>query len=170
MNKNRKNKVYKQTPDVLYLGLAGMIDNYIPELKVSYNRGQQFLGKVSKADEVADFIKKTYGKGQIELQEAFVVLYLNTANEIIGYYKHSKGAINATLVDSRIIFSVALNCLAVSIILSHNHPSGNIKPSSADIALTDKLQKAGEVLEIKVLDHVIVTKNDYYSFVDHGKL
>lgn len=161
---------YPQNQDVIYLGLAGIPKDFIPELKVRYNKGKLFLGKVTQASEVANFIRKIYGAGEIELQEAFVILYLNTANEIIGYYKHTKGAISATIVDTRIVFSVALKCLATKIILSHNHPSGNIQPSDADIKLTDKLEQAGNLLEIQILDHVIVTRNNYYSFADHGKI
>lgn len=166
----KKARTYKQDKEILYFGLAGIPKNFVPEIKVRYNKGKVFLGKVTRSEEVATFIRKTYGDGEIELQEAFVILYLNTANEIIGYYKHTKGAIAATIVDTRIVFSVALQCLATSMILSHNHPSGNIQPSEADIRLTNKLEQAGELLEIRVLDHVIVTKNNYYSFADHGKL
>jgi DNA repair protein RadC len=167
---NKKSRKYMPKQDVIYFGLAGIPKNFVPELKVRYNKGKLFLGKVTRSEEVATFIRKIYGDGEIELQEAFVILYLNTANEIIGYYKHTKGAIAATIVDTRIVFSVALQCLATRIILSHNHPSGNIQPSEADLHLTNKLEQAGELLEIRVLDHVIITKNNYYSFADHGKI
>lgn len=172
MNKSKLNnsKTYKPKTDLLYFGLGAVVKNIIPELKVSYSRGKQFLGKVNSASDVADFIRTTYAKDQIELQEAVVILYLNTANEIIGYYKHSVGVINATLVDVRIVFSVALRCLATSMIVSHNHPSGSLKPSKMDIELTEDLAKAASTLQIQLLDHVIVTKYDYYSFADHNKL
>ena len=120
--KQYKSKNYKPQADILYFGLGGLPANFIPEIKVNYNRGKLFLGKVSKSDHVAEFIRNVYQAGTIQLQEYFIVLYLNQQNEIIGYYKHSVGAINATIVDQRIVFAVALKSLATSIILAHNHP------------------------------------------------
>lgn len=161
-------KPYKIQNDIIYSGLGGVPKDFIPEIKVYYNRGKLFLGKVSKSNDVADFIRKIYEKGSIQVQEAFIVLYLNQQNEIIGYYKHSKGAISATIADQRIIFAAALTSLSTSIILAHNHPSGNTQPSEVDIKLTLKIQQTGKLLDINVLDHLIVTKSNYYSFADHG--
>ena len=163
-----KPKPYKIQKEVIYSGLGGIPKDFIPEIKVRYNRGKMFLGKVKNSDDVASFIRKTYGQGKIQLQEAFIILYINQQNEIIGYYKHSVGTINATLADVRIIFAVALASLSIGIILAHNHPSGNTKPSEGDIELTEKMSEAGKLLNIKVLDHVIITKNSYYSFADNG--
>lgn len=163
-------KQYTQKKDVFYFGLGSIAKDFVPELKVRYNRGKLFLGKVSCSEDVANFIKKRYGVGQIELQEACIVLFLNHANEIIGYYKHTLGSINEAMADIRIIFSVALNCLATSIIISHNHTSRTLKPSVADIEITEQIEKAGTIMQIKLLDHIIVTKTGYYSFADHGKI
>lgn len=104
------------------------------------------------------------------MQEQFIVLYLNQANEIIGYYKHSKGAINATVADIRIILATALKSLAVSMVIAHNHPSGNLKPSRADEQLTAKIKESAAMMEVRLLDHVIVTRDSYYSFADDGLL
>ena len=94
----------------------------------------------------------------------------NNANQAIGIYELSKGGINSSIIDLRLLLSVTLKCLATSIAIIHNHPSGNLKPSKADISITDKLKKACEVLDIKLLDHIIISKNDYYSFADNGNM
>jgi len=164
-----KNKRYTTTPEIV-LGNIPSVD--IPEIKIRYNRSsrKKFLGKITSAKDVADFIRRTFQRGEVQLQEQFIVLYLNQANEVIGYYKHTKGGINSTIADIRIVLSVALKASAVSIIISHNHPSGNTKPSEADLHLTRKVKESGKVMDISVLDHVIITKDNYYSFADEGLL
>ncbi|MBI2968890.1 MAG: hypothetical protein HYY40_13905 [Bacteroidetes bacterium] len=144
----------------------------IPEIKIRYNRSEKkiFGGKITNSSEVAKFVRELYPKGELELQEQFFVLYLNQGNIIIGYYKHTKGTINATLADVRLILGVALKCGAVSIIFAHNHPSGNTKPSAGDELLTEKLKTAAQLMEITVLDHLIITKNSFFSFTDNGLL
>lgn len=106
----------------------------------------------------------------VSLKEYFFVTYLNRANKVIGFYMLSAGGITGTTADLRIAFSIGLKCLAVGIILCHNHPSGNINPSDSDIELTRKFVKTGELLEIKVLDHIIMTPDEYYSMSDNGQL
>jgi len=100
--------------------------------------------------------------------EEFWILLLNRQNEIIDTKQISVGGVAGTVVDPKVIFKVALQSLASGIILSHNHPSGNLKPSKADIAITNKLKTAGDSLEIKVLDHLIISEQGYYSFADEG--
>ncbi|MGI9532587.1 RadC family protein [Lutimonas sp.] len=107
--------------------------------------------------------------GSLEHEE-FWVLLLNNANTLKYKWCLSMGGITATLVDIRLIFKKALEFGATSIILCHNHPSGNLVPSSSDISLTNKVVKAGGLLDIKVLDHVIITEASFYSFADQGKL
>jgi DNA repair protein RadC len=102
--------------------------------------------------------------------EEFVVLMLNRANEVIGKYDLSKGGIAGTVVDPKLIFKAALEHLACGIILCHNHPSGNPKPSPEDLKLTKKLKDAGTLMEIDVLDHLIVAGEGYFSFADEGLL
>jgi DNA repair protein RadC len=104
------------------------------------------------------------------VHEEFVVLMLNRANEVVKKLKLSKGGVGGTVVDQKIIFKEAIENLASGIILAHNHPSGNLKPSKEDLSITKKLKLAGEMLEIKVLDHIIVAGNDYFSFADEGLL
>lgn len=102
--------------------------------------------------------------------EEFWILYLNNSNKIIEQFQISKGGITGTLVDVRITLKKALELGAVSIILVHNHPSGNLKASEADKQLTKKLKLAAESLDIKILDHLIVTEKSYLSFADEGIL
>ncbi len=102
--------------------------------------------------------------------EEFWILLLNRANAITGRSAISKGGVSGTVVDAKLVFKKALDALASAVILCHNHPSGNLKPSQADIDLTRKLRKAGESLDIGVLDHLIVTGHGYYSFSDEGML
>ena len=107
---------------------------------------------------------------KIDLLEQFKILLLNRANKVLGIYEVSSGGMAGTVADPKLIFSTALKGCASSIILSHNHPSGNLKPSQADITLTHKLRTAGSLLDIAVLDHIILTSEGYISFVDEGLL
>lgn len=100
--------------------------------------------------------------------ETFKVIFLNQKNSIISVKTLSEGGIAGTVVDPRLIFKEALNQTAVSIILAHNHPSGNLKPSQADLDITQKMKSAGKLLEIKVLDHLIISEQGYFSFADEG--
>lgn len=102
--------------------------------------------------------------------EVFYLLLLNRANQIIKKMKISSGGVSATVMDARLVFKPAVNHMASAIVIAHNHPSGNLKPSHQDIAVTKKIQAAGNVLDIKLLDHIIVTQQGYYSFSDEGHL
>lgn len=102
--------------------------------------------------------------------EEFWILLLNRANRVLSREQISQGGVTGTVADAKIIFRKALEGKATSIILFHNHPSGNLRPSQADIDLTRKLTEAGKNLEITVLDHIIVAERGYYSFADEGKV
>ena len=102
--------------------------------------------------------------------EEFWVIYLNRSNKIIHKEKMSQGGVSGTVVDVRLILKKAIENLASSIILSHNHPSGQLKPSPQDIEITQKLKNASSYLDISILDHVIVADNQYFSFADDGIL
>lgn len=106
---------------------------------------------------------------QIELVEEFYILFLNRQNRVTGMFQASKGGVAGTVVDAKIVFAAAIKAMATSIILAHNHPSGNVQPSHQDIDLTKKLKRAGETLDISVFDHLILTPHDgYFSFADEG--
>ncbi len=105
---------------------------------------------------------------QIDYKEEFLVLCLNRSNKVLGYSIVSSGGLSGTVVDPKVVFQIALKSNASSIILAHNHPSGNTKPSEQDFNLTKKLCQAGEFLELAVLDHIIITSETYLSFADEG--
>ncbi len=102
--------------------------------------------------------------------EEFWVVHLNNANKVLGTQQLSKGGITGTIVDTRLVMKRAIELNAVGLILAHNHPSGTLKPSAADKQLTQKMRAAAQSLDIKVLDHIIVTQNDYFSFADENLL
>ena len=102
--------------------------------------------------------------------EEFWILMMNNANKLKQKWRLSKGGITATLVDVRLIYKKALEIGATGIILCHNHPSGNLRPSQSDIILTKKVIKGGRLLDIQIIDHIIVTDQSYYSFADDGSL
>lgn len=152
-------------------GLSGQFKpNLVPEIKLRYNKGRRVLGNVKSSDDAADFIRAQYKRGTIEAQEFFNVIYLDRKNSVIGYYRHSMGGVAGTVVDYRIIFAIALKSLSSGLIVAHNHPSGNLKPSASDINVTKRIKSIGELHEITLLDHIIVTKGGHYSFADEGML
>lgn len=102
--------------------------------------------------------------------EEFWILLLNSGNKILGYKRISEGGIVGTIADMKIIFKHAVELLASSIVLCHNHPSGNTKPSMADIVLTKKLKESGALLDIAIVDHIIIGEKSYFSFADGGIL
>lgn len=162
---------YKAGKVKILMSLGAIPKEGVPEIKVRYNKSRKkSLGKISQSDNAADFIRKLYTRGTIELQESFIVLYLNNQNEIIGYYKHTTGGINATIADLRLILGTALKSASTSLIVAHNHPSGNLTPSSSDEKLTKEIKKGAELLNLRLLDHIIVTKKEYFSFADNNYL
>jgi len=102
--------------------------------------------------------------------EEFWVLYLNNANEVLSKYQLSKGGITATLVDVRLLFKKAIEMSAVAIVICHNHPSGTLNPSREDKQITKKIKDGGLSLDIKLLDHLIITEKSYFSFADNGEI
>jgi len=125
--------------------------------------------KVDSSATAAKFIKQFYSD-DIEIFESFFVLLLNSANTTIGYAKISQGGIAGTVVDTRLIAKYAVDALAPSVILAHNHPSGNTKASHADREITKKIIAGLGLLDIKVLDHLILTEESFLSFADEGLL
>lgn len=135
------------------------------------------LGRRRRVEDVVELKKVTSSKIIFEIMqpiigelphEEFWVIYLNNSNKVISKSQLSKGGITGTLVDVRIVFKTALEMGATGLIVCHNHPSGTLVPSDADKQITRKLKLAGDSLEIKVLDHLIVTEKNYFSFADEG--
>jgi DNA repair protein RadC len=132
-------------------------------------RGAEALEKkkITSSRDVFEFFSSIYGD---HTYEAFYILLLNRANRIIREVQISEGGFSGTVADPKKIFKIALESNATSVILSHNHPSGNIQPSDADIKLTHKLKGAGEMLDLPVIDHIILGEEKYYSFADEGQM
>ena len=146
----------------------------IPEITISVT----YSKKVAKKDRIvcrssydtAEVLRNIFNQDTFGWKEEMILLCLNRANEVCGYYKVSSGGVSGTVCDPKIVFTTALNCTASGIILAHNHPSGNIQPSVQDVELTKKIVAGGKLLDIQVLDHVIITEESYYSFADEGQL
>jgi len=137
------------------------------------------LGRRRRAEETIDYLKVTSSRVVFELMqpiigelphEEFWVLYLNNSNKIIYKSQLSKGGITGTVVDIRLLLKTALEQNALGIVLTHNHPSGKLTPSDADIQITQKIKVAVKHLDMSIIDHIIVTENGYFSFADEGIL
>jgi len=143
----------------------------IKEIEISYSYGIAKAERntvTSSADARNIFyslIEKT-----IEYKEYFLLLVLNNANEILGIKKISDGGITSTIVDVRLIFQTVLKAHGVAFIICHNHPSGKLQPSEADKTITQKIKKGANFLDLKLLDHLIITKESYLSFADDNIL
>jgi DNA repair protein RadC len=132
-------------------------------------RGAEVLDKkkIASSRDVFEYFIGVFGDNNYE---AFYILMLNRANKVIKEVQISEGGFSGTVADPKKIFKIALENNASTIILCHNHPSGNIQPSDADIKLTHKLKSAGEMLDLPVIDHIILGDEKYYSFADEGQL
>ena len=145
----------------------------IPEIKISFKVDKvkkSEMTQISTSKQGYDVLREVFNADTIDWLEEAIVLCLNNANKVVGFYKLSTGGVTGTVMDPRIVFTVALNCGASGIIVAHNHPSGTLRPSQNDIDITYKIREGGKLLDIKLLDHVIVTDEGYYSFADEGKL
>jgi len=142
----------------------------IPEIDFVYRRKVKISERpmIKTSKDAYDILLRIWDPGKIELQEQFKVILLNAHGRVLGVSDISSGGISGTVVDLRLIFALALKAAAVSIILAHNHPSGNLRPSKADEELTQKMVSGGRILDIKVNDHLIVTPEGYFSFGDMG--
>jgi DNA repair protein RadC len=148
------------------------VDFFIPEIKisVSFDRRKTELHSIQSTQDAFLVFQKIFNADTIDWNEEFILLCLNNANKVLGYYKISSGGMLATVVDLRMLFMTALNALSTQIIIAHNHPSGNLNPSNSDIALTKKIKEAGDFLDIKLLDHIIISDGEYYSFLENNLL
>lgn len=148
------------------------IQQQVAEIQLTYksNVKPSLRPKVQSSREAYEILLNNWDNGKLEFIEQFKVMLLNRANKVLGVMEVSTGGISGTVADPRLIFVAALKCGASGIILSHNHPSGNIKPSQADISLTRKMKDGGKLLEIQLLDHIIITTEGYYSFADEGMM
>ena len=125
--------------------------------------------KISGSESAAEYARNFYFD-DIEIYESFFLTLLNNHNNTIGFAKISQGGITGTVVDVRILAKYALDTLATAVILVHNHPSGTLRPSENDKKITNKIKQALELIDVKVLDHIILRKENYFSFADDSLL
>ena len=146
----------------------------IPEIKISVSFDKKLkkseLLKITSSKDAYHIFKRVFNADTFHWSEEFILLCLNNSNKVVGFYKLSSGGMTGTVVDVRMIFTTALNCLATAIIIAHNHPSGRLEPSEADKAITRRIKEASKTLDISVLDHLIITDEDFYSFADNGQI
>lgn len=124
--------------------------------------------QIAKSEDIYKLFRNYWNEEKIEMVEEFKVAFLNRANRVLGVMEVSSGGITGTVADPRIILAAALKINAVNMVLVHNHPSGNVKPSRADEQLTAKIKEAARWLDMDVMDHLIITDEEYYSFADEG--
>ena len=125
---------------------------------------------ISSSRDCIQLFRQFWDENKIELQEEFKVMLLNNALKVLGICTVSSGGLTATVADPKLIFSIAIKSMAKSIIVAHNHPSGNLNPSDTDRIFTEKLKNGAELLDINLLDSIIITKDEYFSFADSGIL
>jgi DNA repair protein RadC len=135
---------------------------YRPKFKASLRP------QVTKAEHAYQIFMHQWDKDTVELLEEFKVMLLNRHNKVLGVATISTGGLDKTVVDPKLVFAIALKAKASSIILAHNHPSGNINASLIDTQITNKLKQGGRLLDINVSDHLIIIKDDHYSYADEG--
>jgi len=143
--------------------VSEVIVAYRPKFKASERL------KVRNANEAYEIFINQWDKDTIELLEEFKIMLLDRGKRVLGIARISVGGIEQTIVDPKVIFAIALKSKASSIILGHNHPSGNIQASLTDNRITEKLRDGGKLLDIEVCDHLIITKEGYFSFAENGQ-
>lgn len=142
----------------------------VNEVEIIYRNTTPYQDRIQiKSSATAyEILRATWDENRLELVEQFKILLLDQKNNCLGVSDISTGSMSACLADPKVIFATALKARASSLILAHNHPSGNLQPSEADKVLTRKLKEGGKLLDIAVLDHLIVTPHNYCSFADDG--
>ena len=147
-------------------------ENRISEVELIYKYKVPYSArtKITCSKDTYSILLASWNPNKIELQEQFKILLLDRSNAVLGIAEISSGGITGTVVDIRIILSTALKANATSLILCHNHPSGNLSPSVADETITTKIKTAAAFLDIHVLDHIILSNEGYFSFADEGRI
>lgn len=148
--------------------MSDKISTKVAEIELTYRSKTRASSRpqIRSSDDAYQILKANWSD-QVELVEEFNILLLDRSNRVMGMYHASKGGVSGTVVDLKIVFAAAITGRASGLILAHNHPSGNLQPSHADIDLTRRFKDAGNIMDIPILDHIIVTPEDgYYSFAD----
>lgn len=146
----------------------------VAEITVAYLNKQTATKRpqINTSKDAHHYLLNGFNPNTIALQEQFIVAYLNRGNQVLGLYRVAAGGITGVVADPRMILAVALKIAAVSIVVAHNHPSGILKPSRQDEDVTHKLKEGGKFLDVKLLDHLILSPcgTQYFSFADEGLL
>lgn len=141
-----------------------------PEISIKMKHGEVKKTKIRQSSDIYNFMKEVFDADTLEYNESAIAVYLNRANNTIGWFKVSQGGIAGTVIDNKMILGPALKIGASAIIIAHNHPSGNLQPSNSDRLITKKLKNACDIMEITLIDHLIITTENYYSFADEGEI
>ncbi len=146
--------------------------NMVSEVELVYKSKVKASDRpqLKRASDVADFLRQNWDQNRIELLEQFKVVLLNKNQRVLGIYEASTGGVTSTVADPKLIFMAALKMNASNLIIAHNHPSGNLHPSEADKRLTQKIKQAAEFLDMRLIDHIIISTEGYFSFADEGQL
>ena len=142
-----------------------------PEYQLSRKPGGNHLrgAQIKSGKDAATYLRQLYGD-DVDIYESAFMIMLNRANNVIGNYKLSQGGITGTVIDPRMVCKAAIDTLCTSVMICHNHPSGNLQPSRADEELTQKIKSALVFMDIRLIDHIILTSDHFYSFADEGTL
>ena len=146
------------------------IDYTVGEVELTYKSTSRSRSKIYSSEDAFKILLPTYKEGTICYKEYFKVLLLSQSNQVLGYTLISEGGITETCADVRVILQAALLTNSVALVLAHNHPSGNLKPSRQDMEITKQVKEAAKLMRISVIDHLILTDAGYYSFADEGLL
>ena len=142
----------------------------LPLLSLKYQKTLIDNAKICSSSDAADLLRRLFDQDLLDYREEFLMLMLNRSNNTFGFCQISTGVMAGSVVDFRMIFLYAVQSGATSIILAHNHPSGSLNPSQQDLDITRRIAAAGTIMDIKLLDHLIITSESFYSFADEGKL
>lgn len=149
-----------------------MKNNIVSEVELTYKNNVPYnqRQKISNSQGAYEILTNLFPENTMNYRETFIVLYLNRANQVLGYSVISQGGTSSTTVDIKMVIQTALLANASCIMLAHNHPSGNLRPSSDDNRITNRIIEAARLFDITVLDHIIITNESYYSFTDNGNI
>ncbi len=144
----------------------------VSEIEITYKSKIKAADRpqVKHSSDCYQLFLQTWDDGKLDLIEQFKMMLLNRNNRVLGILEISTGGMTTTVVDPKIIFGAALKAAACAIVLCHSHPSGSLRPSASDEQLTAELSKAAKYIDIRMLDHIILTRDNYFSFADNGML
>jgi DNA repair protein RadC len=165
--------VFLKTSKIITMSKERSLNGHaIPQIELQYNIKAKVssLPIINNSWDAYGIFIATWAKEKIQFVEQFKVMLLNRSNRVLGICTISTGSVVSTIADPKLIFALALKANACAIIIAHNHPSESLIPSDNDKTLTTKIKQAGNILELKLMDHLIVTNEEYYSFADEGML